>query len=346
MRRLVRTLAILPLLALAACDLDDEKPIFMAPGSYGDIAVVVSSAPMAASLREFEVAVNEEYTFVIARESLFNIDIYTPDEWELCKGYKNIVFVWRVGDGGPVEKMLRKRLTDEGERLAAAGGGTMMEMEEPFSNYQHALIVTGTDRNSLLSYLCKNAPKIRGLFERKSSSRIMRRYRHEGLNTQLMADLWIRYRFFMEIPAVLKLNQDSPDGYPGVELMQTGPSRGITVAWSHSVDPEFLFNQRSLLVELRRELGLKLHHEDIIDESFVWTEDDVDGRPAWRLEGAWNSRSFDGGGPFWCWFVADPEHQRVICIDALCYAPGMEKMDFFRRMRTIVQTFSLSRPQP
>ena len=30
----------------------------------------------------------------------------------------------------------------------------------------------------------------------------------------------------------------------------------------------------------------------------------------------------------------------------LAYAPGMDKMDFFRRMRAIVQTFTLDRPQP
>ncbi len=343
---LTGALALPLVLGLSACDLDDEKPILMAPGSYGDIAIVVSSDALAGALGEFTTAFNEDYTFVISPESLFNIDILTPDKWELSKGYKNILFVWRVGDGGAVEKMLRKRLTDHGEATAAGGAPTTLEFDEPFANYQYAVIVAGTDRNSLVSYLRRNAAKFRRQYEEQSVSRIMRRYRHDGLATELMADLWTRHRFHLEIPAEFTLNQETPDGYPGVELMQRGPSRGLTVAWSTSSDPELLLSQSSLLLELRKELGLKLHHEDVVPEALVWKRDTVGGLPAVKLEGAWNSRRFDGGGAFWCWFVADPERQRVIAIDALCYAPGMDKMDFFRRLRAIVQTFSLQAPQP
>jgi len=118
------------------------------------------------------------------------------------------------------------------------------------------------------------------------------------------------------------------------------------VGWSQSSDPDILLGQPMLLLELRKELGLKMHHEDVVPSSLVWKEDIIGGLPAVRLEGAWNSRSFDGGGPFWCWFVADHERQRVICIDTLCYAPGAEKMNHFRRLRSIVSTFSLQPPQP
>jgi hypothetical protein len=130
-----------------------------------------------------------------------------------------------------------------------------------------------------------------------------------------------------------------------VELIQPAPSRGITVGWAQSVDPELLMGQPAILLELRKEMGLKMHDEQLATSSLVWSEDTLGGLPAVRLEGAWTSRNFDGGGPFWCWFVADPERQRVICVDVLCYAPGLEKMDFFRRLQAIVQTFSLQPPQ-
>jgi hypothetical protein len=127
--------------------------------------------------------------------------------------------------------------------------------------------------------------------------------------------------------------------------MTSAPSRGLTVGWSQSSDPELLLSQRSLLLELRKELGLKMHHSEVVASSLVWSEDTLGGLPAVRLEGAWNSNRFDGGGPFWCWFVADLEGQRVICIDALAYAPGLDKMNYFRRLRSIVQSFSLQPPQ-
>lgn len=339
-------LVLLAVLGLSACEYDREKPIFMAPGSYGDIAVVVSSEGLAGSLDTFKEAFDERYLFVLIEESLFNIDIYPPDRWELCKGYKNILFVWRVGDGGPVEKFLRSRLTDAGEARARSGAGTMLQIEEPFASYQHAVVAAGTDRNSLLSFLRHSAPELRELFERSSATRIMRRYRYTGLNQEAMNDLWLRHRFFLEIPAEFRLNQDSPDGYRSVELMQTGPSRGMTISWTQSVDPQLLLSHRELLQQWRQEIAAKMHGDDIVPESLIWKYDEIAGMPAVRLEGAWNSRRFDGGGPFWAWFVADVAGQRVFCLDALCYAPGIDKMDFFRRMQAIYQTFSLQRPHP
>ncbi len=340
--------AVVALVAIVTggCGYDEEKPIFMAPGSYGDIAIVVSSDAMVGAANALRDELNVAYTFVINREMLFNIDVYSPAKWELGRNYKNIIFLWRVGDGGPVEKVLRDQLSDAGAARAAEPGGALIELEQPFASYQHAVVITGRDRNSLVSSARARAGDLRELFERKTRSRIMRRYRHEGLNEQLMARIWRKHRFFMEIPGGFRLNQDEPDGYPGVELMMTAPSRGITIAWSQSVDPGLIAEYRPLLIELRREMGLKMHDEEIVEDSFTWKEDTVGDLPALRLEGAWTSRRFEGGGPFWSWFVADRERQRVICIDALCYAPGMDKMDIFRRLRAVVQTFSLDRPQP
>ena len=128
MRKLIpQALALIAVLGLSACDIDKEKAILMAAGSYGDIAVVVSSQTLGGSLAGFKQALNEEFTFVIAREPRFKLDVLTPDRWELCKGFKNIIFVWRVGDGGPVEKMLRKRLTDAGEERVLGGTPVVLE---------------------------------------------------------------------------------------------------------------------------------------------------------------------------------------------------------------------------
>ncbi len=331
---------------LSACEYDRDKPIFMAPGSYGDLAVVVSSEALAGALQTFQEAFNENYTFVLAEEPLFNVDVYAPDRWDLSKGYKNILFIWRVGDGGPVEKYLRGRLTPDAETRAMTGTGATLQFPEPFASYQHAIVVAGTDRNSLLSYLRRNARELRDIFVRTANTRIMKRYRHTGLNTQAMEDLWLRHRFFLEMPAEYKLNQDSPGGYPAVEYMQTGPSRGITVAWAASVDPQLLLRQPAVLLEWRREIAAKMHNDEIVPEVLVWKQEELAGMPAVKLEGAWAGKRFAGGGPFWSWFVADPQGQRIFCLDALCYAPGIDKMDYFRRMNAILHTFALQRPQP
>ena len=333
-------------LPIAGCQYDREKPIFMAPGSYGDVAVVVSSPELAGALQAFQARFVEHYTFVLIEEPLFKLDTYLPDRWDLSKGYRNILFVWRVGDGGAVETQLRSRLSAEGLTRAVSGAGTTLQLEEPFASYQLAVVVSGTDRNSLISYLINSAEHLRELFVRSTDERIMRRYRHTGLNLGLMNDLWVRHRFHLEIPNEFKLNQDAPGGYPGVELMQIGPSRGITIAWSESEDPQSLLQQKDRLLQMRQEMATTLHEDDVMEEALVWEEDTLAGLPAVKLEGAWVSRRFTGGGPFWSWFIADPQSRRLFCLDALCYAPGVDKMDYFRRMRAILQTFATQPPQP
>jgi len=83
----------------------------------------------------------------------------------------------------------------------------------------------------------------------------------------------------------------------------------------------------------------------IYASTFIWDETEINGILAVEMKGAWNSHRFVGGGPFWCYFVPDLDRGRIYCIDLLVFAPGMEKMNFFRRMSAIVSTFSLKGPQ-
>ena len=58
-----------------------------------------------------------------------------------------------------------------------------------------------------------------------------------------------------------------------------------------------------------------------------------------RLAGDWRSNRVSVGGPFRSYFVADPDQGRLYCLDLLVYAPNREKMDDFRRLRAILETF-------
>jgi hypothetical protein len=205
--------------------------------------------------------------------------------------------------------------------------------------------VASRDRNSLGSILRNNAVKLREMFEEKSRERIVRRYRYDGLDDRLMTVLRDRFGFFLEIPAVFRQNQVEPEGFPGVELLQSGPSRGITVSWTETDDPLSLLADRDALVEIRAEMGRRMHSEELVPETFVWSEALIDRAPAAKLEGAWNSTRFAGGGPFWCYFVPDTRRGRIYCVDLLVYAPGMDKGGFFRRLDALARTFSLTRPR-
>jgi hypothetical protein len=332
------------MVALTGC-VSRNEAILMAPGSYGDVAVVVSNDEMKGALGGFLGELNDEFTFVIAHEKRFNVDVFGPDQWHLCKAYKNVIFALETPRGGKVVDAVEDLVSRQDFARLTSGEQPILYLDEPYAEYQFVAIVAGTDRNTVVSNLRRGAPQMRDMIEKKSVDRILRRYRHDGLRTDLMTQLWNQYRFVLEIPRDYALNQERPGGYPAVELMQTGPSRGLTIAWRETPDPASLLADREALIDLRTEMGRRMHTEEVVPETIVWREDTLAGRPVARMEGAWTSNDFAGGGAFWCWFVADPGGGRVFCLDALGYAPGLDKMDMFRRMRAVLQTFSLERPQ-
>jgi hypothetical protein len=334
------------LLLCGGCGIDREKGILMAAGSYGDLAVMMSDDGLRPVADRFLADMNTEMTFVIKPETLFRPDFFGPRRWEHGKGYKNVLMMVRIGDGGGVEKNARRLMSDAAWEQLVAGGGGVVKIHDPWNTYQFAVVVASRDRNNLSAILLKNAAKIREMIAEANRDRILRRNRYDGLNTAVMDALWRRHGFFLEVPGEYAQNQTEPDGFPGVELMRTGPSRGISISWFETDDPDALMADREALVALREDMGARLHDEEIIPSTFRWSAAERAGVAALKLEGAWTGRRFTGGGAFWCYFIPDRRAGRVICLDLLVYAPGLDKMDFFRRMDAVSSTFSLERPRP
>jgi hypothetical protein len=344
--RILVGLTLILAVGCGGCGIDSEKGILMAAGSYGDLAVVMSTDGLRPAADRFMGAMNLEKVFVIKPETLFKADFFGPQKWELAKGYKNALFLVRLGDGGEVEKAARKLMSTEAWEKLNAGGGGIVRVVDPWSTYQQVVVVASRDRNNLSSILAKNTEKIRLLFEDSNRERILRRNRYDGLNTAQMDAYWDRYGFFLEIPAAFEQNQLEPDGFAGLELMRTGPSRGISLSWRPAADPVALLADTTQLVKMRQDLGHRLHDEEIIPSSFIWSSAEIDDVACVKLEGAWTSNRFAGGGAFWCYFIPDPKRERIFCLDLLVYAPGMDKMNIFRRLDAIASTFSTRRPQP
>jgi hypothetical protein len=330
---------------LAGCGLDKEKGILMAAGSYGDLAVVVNDEAMEPMARQFLARFNTEKTFVIRPETVFNPDIFGPDRWDVSKGYKNALYLIHIGSGSGAEKEAKRKMSREAWERLSAGGGGVVQVKDPWSTYQLLVVVASRDRNSLGSVLNRNLTTIQDLFNDSNRERILRRNRHDGLQLQLMDRYWREHGFFLEIPGAYTQNQDQPDGFAGLELMQTGPSRGISISWLETANPQRDLANFGLLSRMRQEMGTRLHSEEILPDTFLWEEAQIGDVASVKLEGAWNSTDFVGGGAFWCYFVPDLARGRIYCIDLLAYGPGLDKMDMFRRLDAVASTFATRRPQ-
>lgn len=344
MKRAALMISAVVLLAAAGCGIDKEKGIFMAAGSYGDLAVVVSEPELRPAADRFLAGFVQEKTFVIKPEPTFRADVFEPDKWELAKGYKNVILLVQIGQGGDVEKAARGQVASDNWKRMTEGGGGVVQVKEPWSTYQHLVVAASRDRNNLSSLLQKNMDTIRTIFEESNRERILRRNRYEGLNTNLVNALVDRLGFFLEVPGEYVQNQLQPDGFPGVEMMRQGPSRGLSVSWLETDEPAVVLEDRDQLVALRERMGKRLHNEEILPETFQWSTAKFGDKQWLKLEGSWVSTTFDGGGAFWCYFIGDEVRGRIYCLDLLVYAPGMDKMDFFRRMEAVASTFDTKRP--
>jgi hypothetical protein len=318
----------------------------MAAGSYGDIAVVVSDADLIPGVRSFLPRLNQPVSFVIKTEPPYNIDIFEPRKWHVGRNYKNILFVIDWTDKGPVHKEIVKLLSDKTEQEAQSGQEILTQFKNPYARYQFAALAIASDRNSVISLINRKVDHIRDLLEDQTRQRIVDRFRHEGVRSDLQNHYWRSYGFSLEIPQVYHQNQAEPEGFPGIEWMRTGPSRGITLAWISSDEPENLLTDDAELLALRRRMGAVMHDEDLVEVSLGWSDTTLAGIPCRKLTGAWAGRKFRGGGPFWSYFLSDPERQRVYCLDLLVFAPDQEKMAYFREMAAVASTFSLEPPPP
>ncbi len=345
-RLLLAGAVILPALLLAGtgCHLDRNEAMLMAGGAYGDLAVVVSQDDLDPAVRPFLARLNRPVSFVIKEEMSYKVDVYRPDKWELCKNYKNILFVVQWGAGGPVQKEVSHLLSNES--LQRVQGGGLVQLENTYARYQYVLVAVSPDRNMLASLLNRRVDEIRSGLEDSSRDRILGRFRHEGIAKDLVARNWSKYHFQLEIPQAYRQNQENPQGFPSIEWMRTSPSRGITLAWREEADPRAFLGDRAKLLAWRREMGEKVHDEELVDQSLAWSDTTAADLPAQKLTGAWSGREFAGGGPFWSIFLPDERNGRVFCIDLLCYAPNEDKLPFFREMQAIASTFSVEAPQP
>ncbi len=351
-RRRGLILAVCGLVLLAAsgagAQRESESAILMAVGSYGDLAVALSSASLRPLAEPAVERLNDTLTFVIKEERRFTVDWYAGRDWKYAHDYKNLLIIVDWNDGGEVVAAAQKLLgPGDLARLRTAEGG-LVQLIDPYLSYQYGVLLAANDRAALKRLLERNAPRIRALVEAQNHERIRRQFRREGLRETLTSRYWSRHRFLIDIPNAYRENQVQPRGFPGIEWVRNGPTRGITLMWRKAQNPAAMLRDRAALLAMRREMGDALHHEDLSDADLQWRETKLGDLPALCLTGSWTSRELVGGGAFWCYFVADPEGGRVFCLDLLAFMPSLDepKMPLYREMLAIAETFSLRAPHP
>ena len=69
--------------------------------------------------------------------------------------------------------------------------------------------------------------------------------------------------------------------------------------------------------------------------------DKLGGSEAIRMQGIWQNEDDMTGGPFITYFVHDDKRQRLLAVDLLLYAPGLDKHPYMRELEALASTLSL-----
>ena len=335
-------------LTLAGCGDREDASIFSAVGSYGDVAVFASSPALRQAADPILARLNPQRTFVLDEEDTYRFADYAGKTWKDGRNYRNLLFLVRWGDGGPVERELASLLSDDALERSRGGRGGWFVLHNPYFRNQLALVVAAPDPNAVLRTLTRGADAMGDTLSTDIMRRIRHDHRREGLREEDRRRLYNDLAWSVEVPATYDRNDRSGRPRNGVEWLRSadnGLTRGLTVTWREHRDPDAALRDRDLLLAARRDLGRDFHAERLVSESLEWGEEALAGLPAVRLRGAWASEEVSVGGPFECFFVADQQRGRLFCLDLLVYGPGSEKMDDFRRLRAIAETFTLQQPE-
>jgi len=343
MRR-VLVLQILILLFLSGCNKSESDYIISAVGSYGDVAIISSSEQLQKRLLPEYDSINREEIFVLKKENTLHFRYFPAKHWKNARNYRNVIIALDWSDGGKVQGLIKDMISEARLNQLLNGPGGLVSIKDPWYRNQFAIVVVANSAASLKRLLKDKSDIISREIHKSNLERMMADNRKRGFHKDVVANYNKHLGLSIEFPLDYRQNQIMPDGYKGLEWIIPGPpTRGISLGWIETDDCKLALENKEFLAEARSKLGKYLHSETIVMSSLKWGEEKLAGIDAIRLSGSWVSDEVGVGGPFKCYFVPDPNMNQIICIDLLVYAPDKEKMDYFRKMRSVIETLSFSK---
>ena len=303
------------------------------PGSYSEVALIVTggaTGEVGASLRR---ALEREQDFFVAVEPLFRTTVLGEADAAAAPPVKNVI-VCAVPD--PATALGRRVIDTIGEDDAARvrrGDVHVLARENHPSAGQVTLVVTAANDGDLRRVVGERADEIVAALERSCRERLRAAFRREGT----AAVRGNGYR--AEVPRVYRRYALAGDS-AGVEFRREGPPRVLAVfarAWRGVPSPE---NADSLFA-WRAAVAARCYDGDRMDRARARFEPArFAGTGAVRMCGYWfNDRRRPAGGYFETYFVADEALGRLWAVDLVVYAPGREKAPLVRELRAIAETF-------
>lgn len=335
---LARSLATCLLLALllGACS---EKRMIPAVGPYSDVWLFTELGQHSDPVRSFVADLSNPIQYVFEEENEFDVYVRGWEQFGGNRDRKNIVLFARVDKRGGMLTRIERMLGKDILARARSEGELVLYREDLFARDQDVyflLAANATAEERLLTRGGKTLGKrMRESTRNRFRDYLLRNRENKGGGKYLQR----QFGFSLRFPPEYRLLQERPD-LGAIELHRTEPSRVMGVFWTQDFEGPPTEADSAALTAWRTQVVDSLYHGDyILPGENRYSEAELGGRPALRLQGIWQNERDMTGGPFVTYFFEDRPRGRLLALDLVLYAPGKNKHPYMRELEALASTF-------
>ncbi len=328
-------LMILGLLSLFGCG---EHRSIPAVGPYSDVWFFSEQGLHSDPIRNFVETLSRPIHYAFDEENEFDVYVRDYKQFPGNRDRKNIILYTRIDHRGGMLTQMQRMLGKDILARVRRERQLVLYREDLFARDQDVYFLLAADADAEETILGRMGASIRQRMRDLTRDRYRDYLLHNRENRGGTKYLQRRYGFSLRYPGEYHLLQDRPD-LGAVELHRKEPSRVMGVFWTKEFTQSPALSDSTELMAWRHTIVDSLYHGDyVLDSDNVFTESEIAGRSAVRVQGIWQNERDMTGGPFVTYFVRDEARDRLIALDLLIYAPGQAKHPYMRELEALAST--------
>lgn len=271
-------------------------------------------------------------------EKTFLLKYVSGEDFMRYTEFRYIVLVATLESKGKIGRIVRKVVSDKEIRNGVEEEKYFVfTQRNQWARNQLMIILVSKDISTLKEKIEANADFLYAIFETDFNDRLRKemfdRGEQKGLEKKLMAS----YGWKIRIQHDYFLVKEFPrEGFVWFRRMY--PERWIFIRWIDGGDTSLL-NPQWIIGE-RNRIGAAYYGGDQVASQYLFSRgSSFLNRTAQITSGLWENETKIAGGPFKNYTFYDPLSRRIYMIDLAVFAPGKDKVPFFRRMEIIANTF-------
>lgn len=230
--------------------------------------------------------------------------------------------------------------------VGITGKNSFIVANEVYASPQKIITITGKTKEDLINEIKKNSQKIIHIFKSSDLESVRRRILKKHWNVENIKTFESQ-RFSVTIPRNYRKVEDNGE-FVWYRYHLNGGNSMELFAYSVPITSEDDENGNNI-VAIRNAFG-KRNIPGQIEDSYMITEKaytphifevELDGKKTFETRGKWEVKNVYMAGPFLSYSVVDKKNNRIVVVEGLTFAPGINKRDYMFELEAILKTLRI-----